>query len=262
MALESMTALVRSVSPRLADGELTFLDREPVDVALAERQHRDYVAVLTSLGCRTVELPPLPDHPDGVFVEDVVVVVDDLAVLTRPGADSRRAEVDSVQPVLEELGLTVARIEAPGTLDGGDVLQVGDEVLIGRSSRSNAAGVDQLRRLMESRGRRVTICDVVGCLHLKTGVTALPDGALLAVPGWVGLDEVNRPVLAAPEPPGADVVLLGSTVVMSASAPRTAQLVTERGFDVRPVDISEFEAVEGGPTCLSVLVPTSGHAAQ
>lgn len=250
----ALTAVVRPVSPRLAEGELTFLDRVPVDVRRAERQHAAYRDTLSSLGCAVRALPALPEAPDGVFVEDAAVVVDDLAVLTRPGAASRRAETDSLRPTLEALGLGIARIRPPGTLDGGDVLQTGADVLVGRSRRTNDAGVEQLRALVEPLGRRVTVCEVLGCLHLKTGVTALPDGSLLAAPGWVDLTPVTRPVRAAPEPAGADVLLVGETVVLSAAAPATAELVTGLGFTARTVELSEFEALEAGPTCLSVLV--------
>lgn len=250
------TTLVRPVSPRLADAELTHLDRTPVDVDRARDQHRDYREALIDLGLHLVEAPPAAEHPDGVFVEDALVVADDLGILTRPGAASRRGEVASIAPLLGELGLRRAAITAPGTLDGGDVLQIGRTVYVGRSSRTNDAGIDQLRGLLEPTGRRIVPVEVPGALHLKTAATALPDGAILAVPAWVDTAAFgSREVIAVPEEAGADVLLVGETVVLSASAPRTAELVADRGWPVRLVEIGEFERVEAGPTCLSVLLP-------
>lgn len=249
-------ALVRDVSPRLAEAELTHLDRTPIDLDRARDQHATYRQVLAGLGLEVVLAPPAPEHPDGVFVEDALVVADDLGILTRPGAASRRGEVASIAPLLGDLGLRRAVITAPGTLDGGDVLQVDSTVYVGRSTRTNHAGIDQLRRLLEPTGRRVVPVEVPGALHLKTAATALPDGTILAVPAWVDTAAFgSREVIAVPEEAGADVLLVGETVVLSASAPRTAELVADRGWSVRPVEIGEFERVEAGPTCLSVLLP-------
>lgn len=250
------TALVRAVSPRLADAELTHLDRTPVDVDRARQQHRGYRRALVELGLAVVDAPPVPEHPDGVFVEDALVVVGDLGIVTRPGAASRRGEVASISPLLGDLGLRRTDITGPATLDGGDVLQVGRTVYVGRSRRTNDQGLDQLRALLEPTGRRVVPVDVTGALHLKTAATALPDGTILAVPSWVDIGAFgDREVIAAPEPAGADVLLVGETVVVSASAPRTAEFVATRGWPVVTVEIDEFERVEAGPTCLSVLVP-------
>ncbi len=184
------------------------------------------------------------------------MVADDLGILTRPGAPSRRGEVASIAPLLDDLGLRRAEVTAPGTLDGGDVLQVERTVYVGRSSRTNDHGIDQLRGLLEPTGRRVVPVEVPGALHLKTGATALPDGTILAVPEWVDTGAFgDLDVITAPEPAGADVLLVGDTVVLSAAAPRTAELVADRGWPVRLVEIDQFERVEAGPTCLSVLLP-------
>jgi dimethylargininase len=252
------TALVRQVSSRLADAELTYLDRVPVDVARAREQHAGYVALLQRLGHEVVEVAPRDDLPDATFVEDAVVVVDDLAVLTRPGASSRQPEVDSVRDTVVALGLRTARVEAPATIDGGDVLQLGSTVFVGLGGRTTPDAVEQLREHLAPLGRRVVAVPVLGCLHLKTGATALPDGTVLTVPGWVDVEPFQRAgleLLEVPEPSGADVVLSGERVVLSAAAPATAALVRERGFEVHEVDISELEKAECGPTCLSVLVP-------
>jgi len=249
-------ALVRDVSPRLADAELTHLQRTPVDIDRARDQHAAYRQLLAELGLEVVVAPPAPDHPDGVFVEDVVVVTDDLGIVTRPGAPSRRGEVASIAALLGDLGLRQATLTAPGTLDGGDVLQVGRTVYVGRSTRTNQEGVRQLAALTEPLGRTVVPVEVPGALHLKTAATALPDGTILAVPAWVDTAAFGaREVIDVPETAGADVLLVGETVVLSAAAPRTAELVADRGWPVRLTELGEFERVEAGPTCLSVLLP-------
>lgn len=248
-------AVVRAPSPRLAAAELTHLARAPIDLDLAVAQHAGYVAVLARLGLEIVWAPALPAHPDGVFVEDTAVVVGDLAVLTRPGAPSRRGEVASVGALLVERGYRTVAIEEPGTLDGGDVLQVGGDVYVGRTTRTDDTAIAQLRTLVGPLGRRVVPVGVTGMLHLKSAATALPDGTIVAFPGAV--DETafaGREVIHVPEPSGADVLLVGSTVVVAASAPRTAAILAERGVEVVAVELSELEKAEAGVTCPSILL--------
>jgi dimethylargininase len=249
------TALVRRPSPRLAEGIVTHIDRRPVDVALAMRQHDAYVAALESAGWRVRWLPPADDLPDAVFVEDTVVVCDGLAVLARPGAPERAPEIASMERMITALGLEIVRIEDEGTLDGGDVLQVGTTVYAGRSARTNEDALCQLARLLATRGRRVVPVTLTDCLHLKTAMTALPDGSLIGVPEF--LDTSALPYLrVAQEPAGAHVVVLGEKqVLISDSAPRTADLLASEGYDVTVVGIGEFEKLEGCVTCLSVLIP-------
>ncbi|MPZ72760.1 MAG: N(G),N(G)-dimethylarginine dimethylaminohydrolase [Nitriliruptorales bacterium] len=247
------TAFVRAPSPRLAEAELTFLERQDVDVERAGAQHAGYRDLLLRLGLEVVAFPEAPDQPDGVFVEDVVVVVDDAAILTRPGAPSRRGEVETVRADLVRRGFTVHALRQPATLDGGDVLQVGDTMYVGRTRRTNDGGAAQLARLVAPLGRRVVRVDVTGALHLKTAVTALPDGTFVALPDWFDSGAVRGDVVVVPEPTGADVLLVGETVVVAASAARAAALIREHGFRVESVDISEFEKCEAGVTCLSVL---------
>ena len=247
-------AIVRDVSPWLVDAELTYVRRQPVDVPAARRQHEVYCQTLRDLGLEVVQLPPAPDLPDGMFVEDIAVVFGDLVVLTRPGAASRRPEVRTAEPVIAALGRTVTQIAAPATLDGGDVLQIGDTVYVGLSQRSNMAAVAHLSALLRPRGRRVVPVRVTGALHLKTAATALPDGAVLAVTEWLDVAPLQAEVIDAPEPEGANVLVIDDRVVVSASAPDTARLVAARGFEVISLDIAELEKCEAGLTCLSVLV--------
>jgi dimethylargininase len=249
------TALVRAPGPRLAEGIVTHVRRRPVDVDLAARQHAEYVAALADAGWRVREVEPSDAHPDAVFVEDTVVVCGDLAVLCRSGAPRRRGETLGTEKAVRDLGLRVARIEAPATLDGGDVLQAGGTVYVGRSGRTNEEGVCELARLLGAR--RVVPVAVDGRLHLKSAMTALPDGSLIGLPQHVDTS-VLPGLRVAPEPAGAHVAVLGPDhVLLAASAPRTAARLAADGWRVTRVDISEFEALEGCVTCLSVLIPES-----
>ncbi|WP_055503458.1 dimethylargininase [Nonomuraea pusilla] len=242
-------ALVRKPGSRISEGIVTNIPREAVDPELALRQHAAYAEALAGAGLRVVHVAEADELPDGPFVEDTVVVSAGRAVLTRPGAPERRPEVESVAVALRGLGLDPAAITEPGTLDGGDVLQVGDTVYVGRSARTNDEGIAQLARLLP--GRRVVPVDLRGVLHLKSAVTALPDGTLIGLP-----DHVDLPDLLVPaEESGAHVVPLGGdAVLMAASAPRTAAMLEARGLAVVTVDISEYEKLEGCVTCLSVLI--------
>lgn len=247
--------LVRRPSPSLSEGELTHLDRVPVDPDLALAQWRAYVDVFRSRGWDVVEVEPADAQPDGVFVEDAVVVFGDLAVLCRAGAPSRRGEAETVRAALVASGVPVAEIVEPGTLDGGDVLKVGRTVYVGASSRTNADGIAQLRALLEPRGWEVRRIPVTKVLHLKSGITALPDGTVVGYEPLVD-DPALFPVFSGvPEEHGTAVVVLDDrTVLMSSDAPATAAQHRSRGLEVLTVDVSEFEKLEGCVTCLSVRV--------
>jgi dimethylargininase len=247
--------LVRRPSPNLADGELTHLERTPVDAELALEQWHGYVGAFRDHGWDITTVEPADEHPDGVFVEDAVVVFDDLAVLTSPGAASRRGEVATVARAIDGFGLTIHRIERPGTLEGGDVLKVGRTAYVGRSARTNEAGIEQLRRILEPAGWQVVAVPISRVLHLKSAVTALPDGTVIGLPELVDGAERLPAVEPVREPHGAFVVDLGDgALVMSAAAPESARALRDRGYDVVPVPISEFEKLEGCVTCLSVRV--------
>jgi dimethylargininase len=249
------TVLVRVPGSRLAEGIVTHMSRTPVDVALARVQHAAYADALAASGWRIGHVPAAEDCPDSVFVEDAVVVCEDLAVLARPGAPARRAEVAGVAGIAGSLGLRIARIQQPGTLDGGDVLRAGHTVYVGRGGRTNGAGIRQLRALLAPLGRSVIAVPLGNVLHLKSAVTALPDGTFLLLPQLVpaGLFPAVRPVA---EEGGCHVVPLGGDqVLIAASAPRTAELLDDLGFAPVVVDIGEFEKLEGCVTCLSVLLP-------
>jgi dimethylargininase len=247
-------ALVRRPSPLLAEGIVTHVERSPVDVDLAIRQHDQYVAALASSGWSPREVKPADSSPDSVFIEDTVVVVDRMAILTRPGAQARRAEVAGVCAAVVALGLDVKEIVAPGTLDGGDVLQIGSTVYVGLGGRTNEEGIAQFTSFVEPLGRVVVPVRLGNVLHLKSAVTALPDGTVLAWPGLVDTSIFPK-VIEVDEEPGAHVVPVGGgRVIMSASAPLTATRLVDLGFEPIVVNISEFEKLEGCVTCLSVLV--------
>ncbi|MFI6638260.1 dimethylargininase [Streptomyces sp. NPDC050504] len=251
--MPSRRALVRRPSPRLAEGIVTFVERVPVDGTLALRQWQEYVAALEAHGWRTVEVPPADDCPDAVFVEDTVVAFRNVALITRPGAEARRPETAAVEEAVAGLGCSVNWVWEPGTLDGGDVLTVGDTVYVGRGGRTNAAGVQQLRAAFEPLGARVVAVPVSRVLHLKSAVTALPDGTVIGFPPLVENPSLFGRFLPVPEETGAHVVALGSgKLLVAASAPKTAELFADLGYEPVVVDISEFEKMEGCVTCLSV----------
>jgi dimethylargininase len=236
-------ALVRRPSPRLAEGLLTHLEREPIDVELALRQWDGYVAALHDAGWETIEVPAAPEHPDSHFIEDTVAVFGDLAVVTRPATEARSGEQDATAETLRGLGYRTVAIEAPGTLEGGDVMKLGERVFVGRSTRTNAAGIAQLRAILAAEGRRLTAVPNPGALHLKSAVTALPDGTFVGYPDAMG-DAAFWPFFrAVPEFLGAQVVNLeDGRILMSASAPQTAALYEDLGYTVVRVDLTEYES--------------------
>ncbi|MCU1410666.1 MAG: dimethylarginine dimethylaminohydrolase [Rhodoglobus sp.] len=245
-------ALVRMPSARLAEGQVTHIDRVAVDEELADTQWEAYVAALEAEGFETVEVGLSEDHPDSVFVEDAIVVFGGTAVITSPGAESRRGETDALRPLARKLGYTVREIEQPGTLDGGDVLKVGTTVYVGRGGRTNAEGIAQLRAIVAPLGYTVVAVPVTKVLHLKSAVTALPDGTVVGFAKQVDNPAVFDHFLALPEPGAAVVVLSEDSVLMAASVPKSVALIESLGYRVVTVDVSEFEKLEGCVTCLSV----------
>jgi dimethylargininase len=247
-------ALVRRPSSRLTEGLVTHIERSQVDADRALAQWLGYVDALNTQGWTTHEVEPAEDCPDSVFVEDTMVVYGDLAVISRPGADERKPETVAAEEAVRAQGYRIARIEEPGTLDGGDVLKHGSTVWVGEGGRTNAEGIAQLRAHLAPLGADVVAVPLTKVLHLKTAVTALPDGTVIGYEPLVDDPSVwGDSFLAVPEEAGAHVVLLGDdTVLMSTDAPQTADLLEERGLTVVAVDISEFEKLEGCVTCLSV----------
>ncbi|MDN5976508.1 dimethylargininase [Acidipropionibacterium jensenii] len=252
----SRIALVRKPGPRLNEGLVDHIERVPVDLPLALEQWQGYVEALHAAGWQTREVAPADDCPDAVFVEDSVVLFRNVAVSTHPGAPSRRGEIAATRAAAEELGCSLNRITAPGTLDGGDVLKVGDTVYVGQGGRTSPAGIAQLRAILSPLGATVVAVPVTRVLHLKTAVTALPDGTVIGFPDFVDDPALFERFLPVPEEHGTAVLCLSdSHLLMSASAPRTAELIGSLGYQVTTVAISEFEKLEGCVTCLSVRLP-------
>lgn len=256
-------ALTRPPSPRLDECRLTHLARQPIDVALAARQHAAYCEALSRLGCMVVELPEGADHPDGVFVEDAAVVLDEVAVIARSSAGSRRAETPSVEDALRR-HRPIARIEAPGTLDGGDVLTLDRIVLVGLSQRTDEAGVTQLRACLAPHGYTVHAVPVIGCLHLKSACTRVAPDLLVVNRDWLDEDALRaatpdhrRLDVDPAEPRGANHLLVGTSVLSPASCPRTVDRIRGAGIDVQTVDVSELEKAEAGVTCSSLVFAPS-----
>jgi dimethylargininase len=250
------TAITRDVSRSLGECELSFVPRTRVDVQLAIRQHHDYRQLLSRLGCRVRSLAAEDELPDAVFVEDTAIVLDELAVMTRPGAASRRPEVESIATVLREYRTVVHGIDPPGTIDGGDVLRLGRAVHVGQSSRSNTEAIAQLRALLQPFGYSVSGVRTRECLHLKSAVTQLDDETVLLQPAWVdraAFANMRLIEVDPREPHAANVVRVGEALLMPASFPHTHRRLLDAGFDVHAVDVSELQKAEGAVTCCSLV---------
>jgi len=251
-----MIAITRTPSRSLASCELSFVPRAAIDVGLAIAQHRHYERALETLGCRVIALPALEEQPDAVFVEDVALVLDEVAVMTRPGAESRRAEGASIATVLADYR-PLLHIEAPGTLDGGDVLRIGRAIFVGQSARSNAAGIAQLRQLLAPHGYTVQGVPTRGCLHLKSAVTQVAADTLLIQPAWVdaGIFAGYRLIEIDPtEEHAANALRIGESAVIHPDCfPRTRQRLEDAGIDVTGLDVSELQKAEGAVTCCSLV---------
>jgi len=255
-------ALTRDVSPAMDRCELSHVARTVIDQARAIAQHADYEQCLLELGCRVHRLPADATMPDAVFIEDTAVVVDELAVVTRPGAESRRRETTAVAGALASYRATEA-IAAPGTLDGGDVLRIGRTLYVGAGQRSNAEGIAQLARLLAPWDYAVRAVPTRDCLHLKTAATEAAPGIVVLNPGWVdrgAFGPVNVIEVDPGEPFAGNVLRVGSVVVSAAAFPRTSARLRAAGIEVREVEMSEFAKAEGGVTCCSIIFDTTGGA--
>lgn len=250
-----LIALTRAVSSSLTDCVLTHVSRTPIDLERARRQHHEYEQALVRLGCRIHQLDEEPALPDAVFVEDVAVVLDELAIVTRPGATTRRGEVESVAAVLADYR-PMTRLSGPATLDGGDVLRIGRTLYVGIGGRTSAAGASQLADAVRVFGYEVCPVDVHGALHLKTAVTLVGEALLLMNPAWLdagpfaGFDRIG---VAPDEPFAANALRVGDRVIYPSAFPRTRDRLARHGVELLEVDVSELAKAEGGVTCCSLL---------
>ena len=252
-----LIALTRPTGEELADCELTHIGRTPIDTDRASAQHEDYLDVLRSLDVRVVELPRLPGYPDAVFVEDTALVLPEVAILLRPGAESRWGEVPSVASALADYRQCLT-MNAPATLDGGDVIIFGSRVLVGESTRSNHLGIRALAELLAPFAYSVESVPVVGVLHLKSAATVVDEETLIASAASVDLSLLDAKVLDVPddEPQGANVVRIGPTLLADASAPATISMLEGLGHTVAPVRVDEFAKAEGAISCKGVIFET------
>jgi dimethylargininase len=251
-----MIAYTRAVSPTLADCELTHLERQPIDVAAAVAEHEAYEALLGQLGATVRRLPAEPGLADAVFVEDTAVVLDEVAVIARPGAPSRRLETRSVETELATQRPIIA-LRSPATLDGGDVLVAGRRIYVGLSSRTNREAVRQLRAALQHLGYEVLEAGFTGCLHLKSAVTRIDEDTVLLNPAWVddSLFAGYRQLSVDPrEPQAANALPVGGRVIHPGHFPRTRARLEAEGFVVAPVALTELAKAEAGVTCCSLLL--------
>ena len=250
-----LNALTRAISPSIVRCELSFIDRQPIDLARAQQQHQAYELLLAKLGARVISLPPEPDLPDSMFVEDPAIVLDELAVIFPLGAESRRGEAASLAKELMKYRELVY-VQLPGTLEGGDVLRIGHKLFVGLTKRSNAGGIQQLGEILKPYGYEVVPVPVTGCLHLKSAVTWIADNTLLANRAWfdtnpfAGSDWID---VDPAEPHAANALALGGTVILPASFPKTRGRIGSLDFRVTTLDISELQKAESGLTCSSLL---------
>ena len=251
-----LLAYTRAVSPTLGACELTHLERRPIDVPRALAEHAAYERTLQRLGVNVRRIAAAPHLPDAVFVEDMAVVFDELAVITRPGAESRRPELRAVARTLAA-HRSLELVKEPGTLDGGDVLVDGERVYVGRSSRTNDAAVAQLAGILHPLGYRVIPVEFRGCLHLKSAVTRIGNGLLLLNPDWVEASVFAgaRVVTVDPrEPHAANALSVGGAVIHPLQYPLTRARLEAEGLRVEPVDTTELTKAEAGVTCCSLFV--------
>lgn len=249
-------AITREVGDELAACELSFVEREPIDLALARCQHQAYCEALRALGCEMVRLPALPGFPDAVFVEDVALVLDEVAVMTRPGAASRRGESVAVCAALGAYR-DLLRIEAPATVDGGDVLRIGETIYVGQGARSNAEAVAQLQSLLRPHGYRIQGVPTRDCLHLKSAVTQVAEDTVLVNPAWLydatPFERYRRIDIDPTEPHAANALRIADAVVHPACFPGTRERLEAAGIRVVALDLSELQKAEGATTCCSLV---------
>lgn len=249
-------AITRNISARFNDCEITHIERAPIDLDTANNQHRGYVNALKSLGCHVLELPAEADLPDSVFVEDTAFILPEAAVITRPGADSRKPETESIIRALSS-HTKLLYIREPATLDGGDVLVLGKKIFIGLSTRSTMDAVNQLNGLLEKYGYIVTGVQLHDCLHLKSAVSCVDDDTLLINKNWVDIAPFAGYKLIEvdpSEPYAANCLPIGEAIIYPTSFPKTGEKLKELGYKLVSVEVDELAKAEGAVTCCSLIL--------
>lgn len=241
-------------SPHLRDCELTFLDFKQIDLAKAQKEHENYKKMLESCSANVITIDENIDFPDSVFIEDPILVFDEIAILTSMGVESRRLETKNLEKVFAKYR-EIKRIELPARIEGGDVLKIGKKIFVGKSARTNSDGIRALRAILTPYGYEVIGVKVSGCLHLKTGCTALDDKTILLNPQWLDtkpFEGFKQVIVPHEEPFGANILKINDTICMNEAFPRTIEMVKALGYTVKTTDITEFVKAEAGLTCMCV----------
>ncbi|MDD2921746.1 MAG: arginine deiminase family protein [Anaerolineales bacterium] len=250
-------AVTRKISPRFNECEITHIERAPINLEVARAQHQEYVTALAKNGCQIIELDEEPNLPDSVFVEDAAFILGEVAVITRPGADSRKPEIDSIIQVLAPYKPLV-HVAAPATIDGGDVLVLGKNIYVGMSTRSNQAALDQLQNTLDNYGYEVIGVELRGCLHLKTAITKVDEQTVLINPDWVETSRFKKFTwieVDAEEPFAANCLPLNGKIIYPANFPKTRAKIEKYGYAIHPVNVDELAKAEGAVTCCSLIIP-------
>jgi len=249
-------AITREVSSRFNECEITHIERTPINLDIARAQHHEYVKILKKLGCDVVELPAEADWPDSVFVEDAAFILPEVAVITRPGADSRRAETESIIRALTP-HIKLIHVREPATVDGGDVLVLGKNIYVGLSSRSNQEAIDQLNELLCEYGYTVSGVEMHDCLHLKSAVTRVDNKKLLINKNWINtrhFENFDWIEVDPAEPFAANCLPIGQFIIFPTAFPKTRAKLEEREYKVVTVGVSELAKAEGAVTCCSLII--------
>jgi dimethylargininase len=249
-------AITREVSPRFDSCEITHIDRSSIDLKIAQTQHQKYVQALKELGCEVIELPAEVDLPDSVFVEDTAFILPEVAIITWPGADSRKPETESILQALAPL-VKLVRVREPATLDGGDVLVLGKRIYVGLSTRSNQAAMGQLNEMLSEYGYSATGVALHDCLHLKSAVTRVDDRTLLINKNWVVssyFENFDLIEVDPSEPYAANCLPIGDSIIFPTAFPKTSAKLEAKGYKIFPVDVSELAKAEGAVTCCSLII--------
>lgn len=249
-------AITRKISPNFNKCELTHIERIPIDIEIARQQHAEYVHALEALGCTVIELPEEPELPDSVFVEDTALILNEIAVITRPGANSRKPETESIIKALTPYK-TLLHISQPATMDGGDALALNKKIYIGLSSRSNSYAIEQLNRALNQYGYQAHGIEVKNCLHLKSAVTKVDEETLLINPNWVDkshFSNFNLIEVHASEPYGANCLPIGGSIIYPYAFPKTQSKLEAKGFKIKNVNVDELAKAEGAVTCCSLII--------
>jgi dimethylargininase len=249
-------AITRKISPRFNECEITHIERLPIDLEIARQQHTEYVHALEELGCEVIELPEEPELPDSVFVEDTAFILPEVAVITRPGADSRKPETETIIKALAP-HKALLHVCEPATIDGGDVLVLNKKIYVGLSTRSNTYAIAQLNQMLNQYGYQAQGIELTNCLHLKSAVTKVNEETLLINPNWVDkthFSDFNLIEVHASEPYGANCLPIRGNIIYPYTFPKTQSKLEAKGFKIKNVNVDELAKAEGAVTCCSLIV--------